>query len=89
MKEQQKEPTRICQPTDLKDDSGLKLIKAVSILSGTGIYLACVVAICILIGMKFDEWFLTAPYGRLAGILLGFPLGLYSIYRQIKQHGLI
>ena len=26
----------------------------------------------------------SAPYGRLAGILLGFPVGIYSVYRQLR-----
>ena len=72
-----------------KDDSLMQTVKAFSILSGTGIYLACVVGICLFAGTKIDEWLDTAPYGKLIGIILGFPIGLYSLYRQIKHHGII
>ena len=57
-----------------------KLWKAAAILSGVGIYIAAVIFICLYIG---------GLVGRLCGILLGFPIAGYSVYRQLKHNGFI
>lgn len=63
----------------------MQAVRAFSILSGVGIYLAVVVGICLYLGIQADEHLGIAPWGRLTGILLGFPLAIYSLYRQIKK----
>ena len=59
--------------------------KAFSLLSGIGIYLAVVVLICLYLGGLVDEYFCLGGKGRLLGIILGFPIAFYSIYRQLKN----
>ena len=75
--------------TEDDKNSLLKTLKAVSILSGAGIYVACVVGLCLYGGMKIDEIFSLSPYGKLCGIIFGFPVAIYSLYRQIKTNGII
>ena len=53
---------------------------------GIGIYVAATVAVCIWLGMKADEMFGTDPKGKIAGIFLGFPVAIYSIYHQVRIH---
>ena len=73
-------------PEEPQKHEGLwQAVRAFSVLSGVGIYLVVVVGICVYLGMLADEHLGVAPCGRLAGILLGFPLAIYSLYRQIKK----
>ncbi|MBR3458612.1 MAG: AtpZ/AtpI family protein [Selenomonadaceae bacterium] len=60
-------------------------VRAFSVLSGVGIYLVVVVGICVYLGMMADEHLGISPYGKLTGILLGFPLAIYSLYRQLRK----
>ena len=62
-------------------------VRAFSVLSGLGIYLVVVVGICLYLGMMADDFFGTAPYGKLSGILLGFPVAIYSLYRRLRHLG--
>ena len=64
-------------------------VKAFSVLSGVGIYLAVVLAICIYLGSLADEYFALDGKGKLLGILLGFPIAFYTLYRQLKHGGAI
>lgn len=59
--------------------------KAAAVLSGIGIYFAVVLGICIYAGHMADQYFNLDSTGKLIGILLGFPIGIYSTYRQIKR----
>ena len=70
-------------------DSIIKTLKAVSIFSGAGIYIACVVGMCLYAGMKADEFFSLSPYGKIGGIVVGFPVAIYTLYRQIKANGIV
>ena len=75
---------------DNKDDrtknEGLgQMWRAFSLLSGIGIYLIVVVLICLYLGGLVDEYLNLGGKGRLVGILLGFPIAFYSIYRQLKN----
>ena len=63
--------------------------KAAAILSGVGIYIAAVIFICLYIGGLLDDYFLLGGKGRLCGIIVGFPIAIYSVYRQIKRNGFI
>jgi len=66
-------------------DGLFQAIKAFSVLSGLGVYLTVVVGCSIYLGHLFDENFNTHPYGIFAGILLGFPIAIYSLYKRIKK----
>ena len=63
--------------------------RAFSLLSGVGIYLAVVVLVCLYLGSLADEHFGLEGKGRLLGIVVGFPVAFYSIYRQLKHGGTI
>ena len=63
--------------------------KAFSLLSGIGIYLAVVILICLYIGGLVDDCFSLNGKAKLIGIILGFPIAFYSLYRQLKNGGII
>ena len=63
--------------------------KAFSFLSGVGIYLAAVIGICVYLGNLADEHLGLGMKGKFAGILLGFPIAIYSLYRQLKHTGTV
>lgn len=58
--------------------------KTLAVFSGIGIYFAIVLGICIYIGNWADQALDLGNMGKIAGILLGFPIGIYSAYRQVK-----
>ncbi len=64
-------------------------VRAFSLLSGIGIYLAVVVGICLYLGNLADETFALGIKGKLIGILLGFPIAFYTLYRQLKNNDTI
>ncbi|MCR5834641.1 MAG: AtpZ/AtpI family protein [Selenomonadaceae bacterium] len=63
--------------------------KAAAILSGVGIYIAAVIFICLYIGGLVDDYFSLGGKGRLIGIIIGFPIAGYSLYRQLKHNGFV
>lgn len=65
-------------------------VKAFAVLSGVGIYLVVFVGICLFLGDLADRFLLGRGYaGKLIGILLGFPGAFYTLFRQLKQNGLV
>ena len=62
-------------------------VKAFSVLSGVGIYLAVVLGLCIYLGSLADDYLSCGNYGKLVGILAGFPLAFYSLYRRLRKDG--
>ena len=66
----------------------LQMAKAFALLIGIGIYFAVVVGICVYLGMLADDYLYLDGKGRLLGILLGFPVAIYSTYRQLKSNAL-
>ena len=69
----------------MKNEEENGMLRTVGILSGLGIYFAVVVGICIFLGNLADEYFQIGYYGKLAGIIMGFPIAIYSTYRQLKS----
>lgn len=63
--------------------------KAAAILSGVGIYIAVVILICLYLGGLVDDYFSLGGKGRIGGIILGFPIAIYSVYRQLKHYGFV
>lgn len=63
-----------------------RYIWAASYFVGIGISVAVTVLVCIWLGQKADETFGIAPKGTIAGIFLGFPVAIYSIYYQVRIH---
>ena len=64
----------------------LRRLWAATYFTGIGTSVAATVLACIWLGMKADEAFGIAPKGTLAGIALGFPVAIYSIYYQVRVH---
>ena len=74
----------------VKEDSGLRqALKAFALLSGVGIYFVVFVGICLWLGNLADETFGLGYAGKLIGILIGFPGAIYTLYRQIKENGVV
>ena len=63
-----------------------RYVWAASYFMGIGISVAMTVLACIWMGRKADAYFDCAPKGTIAGILLGFPVAIYSIYYQVRTH---
>lgn len=59
--------------------------QAFSFLGGVGVYLVVVLGICVYLGSLADEYFSLGNRGKFVGILLGFPIAIYSLYRQLKN----
>ncbi|MBR1647541.1 MAG: AtpZ/AtpI family protein [Selenomonadaceae bacterium] len=65
------------------------LWKAAAILSGVGIYIVAVIFVCLYAGGLVDDYFQLGGKGRLCGIIVGFPIAIYSVWRQLKHNGFI
>lgn len=63
-----------------------KYVWAASYFVGIGVSISATVLVFIWLGMKADEAFGIAPKGTIAGIALGFPSAIYSIYYQVRAH---
>ena len=68
-----------------KRDGFEQMWRAFSLLSGIGIYLVVIVLICLYLGGLVDDYLELDGKGKLIGIILGFPIAFYSIYRQLKS----
>ena len=69
-----------------KPKSPLRLaLEAYAFLGGLGFYMAAVLAVCIFLGHLADKYLTGGNMGKMAGILLGFPIAIYSVYRKLKQ----
>ena len=64
-------------------------MRAFGLLSGVGIYLAVFLGIFIFLGKCADDFLGTGRVCTIAGILLGFPAAIYSLYRQLKYYKLV
>jgi len=64
-------------------------VRAFAVLSGVGIYLVVFVGICLWLGIQADSLLGSHPAGKLCGILIGFPGAIYTLYRQLKNSGII
>ena len=75
--------------TDEKEDRRRQILRRLWVatyFTGIGTSIAATVLACIWIGRKVDEIFGIAPKGTIAGIALGFPVAIYSIYYQVRVH---
>ena len=64
-------------------------LRAIGLLSGAGIYLVVFLGIFLYLGQCADEFLGTGRICTIAGILLGFPAAIYSLYRQLKYYNAI
>ena len=58
-------------------------LRAFGLLSGVGIY------VLVFLGKCADDFFGTGRTCTIAGIVLGFPAAIYSLYRQLKYYKLV
>ena len=71
----------------MKNHEGKILLKAAAVLPGVGIFIAVVVGICVYIGYLVDELLpFLGEAGKFAGIVGGFPLAIYFLWRQFKDY---
>ena len=57
-------------------------VKAFAVLSGVGI--------CLFLGSLADTYLLGGgSFGKLTGILIGFPGAFYTLFRQLKHNGIV
>ena len=64
-------------------------IKAFSVLGGVGIYLVVFVGICVYLGDLADSALGLGAKGKFAGILIGFPGAIYTLFRQLRRSGMV
>ncbi|WP_207486010.1 AtpZ/AtpI family protein [Arenibaculum pallidiluteum] len=53
-----------------------------------GIELVAALVVGLAIGLLFDRWLETGPWGLLAGLLLGFGAGIMNVYRAVNGLGM-
>lgn len=63
-----------------------KFFYAAALFTGLGVHMAATVLVCTWLGQRFDARFATHPVGVTVGILAGFPLAIYSVYRRMKDY---
>ena len=68
---------------DKKQEKTRTQWQAVGFVSGIGIHFVVIIGICIFLGKQADMLWNTAPYGTIIGIVIGFPIGFYSVYKKI------
>ena len=64
-------------------------LRAFGLLSGVGIYFVIFLGIFIFLGKCADDFLGTGRVCTIAGIVLGFPAAIYSLYRQLKYYKLV
>ena len=78
--------------TDNQQKNGGEFVaamKSFALLSGVGFYFAGIVAATVFVGILADDYFALNGKGRLAAILLAFPIGIFSLWRQMNTFGKI
>ena len=64
-------------------------LRAFGLLSGVGDYFLVFLGIFIFLGQCADNFLGTGRVCTIAGIILGFPAAIYSLYRQLKYYKLV
>ena len=54
-------------------------------MSGLGFYFVAVVGVCVYLGMLADDYFSLGGSGRMAGILAGFPVAIFSLWKNFRR----
>lgn len=62
------------------------LVYAISFTSFVGSTFIALIFIGYFIGVWFDENYLTAPYGKMIGIIFSVGFASYSIYKHIRRY---
>lgn len=58
---------------------------SVAVASNAGLTILTCIGICIWLGLKFDNYFGTYPYGLIVFSILGAASGLWSVIRKMLE----
>lgn len=67
----------------MQDKDKKELLSALSLVTTTGISLIVNIGVGLVGGRYIDNWLGTAPWGLLAGVLLGAFAGFWAVYKRI------
>jgi F0F1-type ATP synthase assembly protein I len=67
------------------DKDRKKLLKSLGVLSSIGISVVLAIAIGVLIGLKLDEWFGTAPLFFFIFLFFGIAAGFRNIFVLVRR----
>lgn len=71
------------QVTNMANEPKRRWIRSAAIVSGAGFTLLSMILIGLYAGYQLDVHLATAPWGTMAGALLGAIFGLWSLIRQL------
>lgn len=71
-------------PTPKKQDDWNPL-RSAAIASGAGMMILVTIGLCVFLGLRFDEYFGTAPYGLLVFSVMGGITGIWSVIKQMLR----
>ena len=74
----------VMEPSQKKEDDWNPL-RSAAIASGAGLTILVTIGLCVWVGLYFDEWFGTAPYGLIGFSVLGGITGIYSVIKQMLR----
>ena len=60
-------------------------LRSVAIASGAGMTIFVTIGLCVYAGLRFDEYFETAPYGLLVFSVVGGITGIWSVIKQMLR----
>jgi len=78
---------RSAPPAETKAQDGVPQ-SVIGLAFRIGIELVAALIVGVAIGLLFDRWLDTGPWGLLAGLLLGFGAGIMNVYRAVTGLGM-
>lgn len=69
----------------MSKDENRQMIKAFTLAGTIGLNIAATIAVGLFSGKWLDEYFNTAPFATVSGIILGMVAGLWSAYKRIMD----
>lgn len=72
------------KPSQKKEDDWNPL-RSAAIASGAGLTLLVTIGLCVFLGLQFDDYFETNPYGLIGFSLLGGVTGIWSVIKQLLR----
>ncbi len=74
----------VMKPSQKKEDDWNPL-RSAAIASGAGLTLLVTIGLCVFLGLQFDDYFGTNPYGLIGFSLLGGVTGIWSVIKQLLR----
>ncbi len=72
------------EPAKSKKDDWNPL-RSAAIASGAGLTLLVTIGLCVFLGLRFDAYFGTSPYGLIGFSILGGVTGIWSVIKQLLR----